>query len=359
MHRKILAFVMVCLVIGCLFSGCLDNTPAYTDEELRQSAISSVSDEGPSYSGNYITRTYTWTYNREIFSRDTYTITLQIPKGHYDYYKNQPHTRDYNSYALSDYDRQLLNSMIEGFKQQGEKNGYSDYDNVMNVIAFVQSLPYTSDSVTTGYDEYPRYPIETLVDGGGDCEDSSILAAALLSEMGYGIILVSPPGHMALGIKGSENLSGSYYEYNGSRYYYVETTSSGWGIGKLPPEFSGTKASIYPMKSTPSVSARLYATYDDSDSQYVYYKIRCDIQNLGPASAKNISVYMFAEAPPFDKKLLWPPGHNIYVGSIPDDGTGQAEAIVRVPRGETTRFTCQIYGENFESLDLHSDFVNC
>jgi len=24
------------------------------------------------------------------------------------------------------------------------------------VMAFVQSLPYTSDSVTTGYNEYPR-----------------------------------------------------------------------------------------------------------------------------------------------------------------------------------------------------------
>jgi len=33
--------------------------------------------------------------------------------------------------------------------------------------AFVQSLPYTSDLVTTGYDNYPRYPIETLIDMAG------------------------------------------------------------------------------------------------------------------------------------------------------------------------------------------------
>ena len=36
------------------------------------------------------------------------------------------------------------------------------------VITFVQSLPYTSDSVTTAFDEYPQYPMETLVEYGGN-----------------------------------------------------------------------------------------------------------------------------------------------------------------------------------------------
>jgi len=76
----------------------------------------------------------------------------------------------------------------------------TESEKVNLLISFVQSLPYTFDNVSTPFDEYPRFPIETLVFGGGDCEDTSILTSALLYEMGYDVILINPPGHMAVGI---------------------------------------------------------------------------------------------------------------------------------------------------------------
>lgn len=152
----------------------------------------------------------------------------------------------YDQYALSAQDKSYLDSMLDKFLESGEKKGYSDADNVLNVIAFVQSLPYIKDTDSTIYDEYPRYPIETLVNNGGDCEDTAILAAAMLNEMGYGVVLINPPGHMAVGVK-CNSCSGTYYTYDGEKYYYIETTGNNWDIGEVPTEYRNVKATIIPL----------------------------------------------------------------------------------------------------------------
>jgi len=49
---------------------------------------------------------------------------------------------------------------------------------IENALAFVQkSVSYQLDPAGS---EYPRYPVETLVDGVGDCEDSAILYASIV-----------------------------------------------------------------------------------------------------------------------------------------------------------------------------------
>ncbi|WNY23148.1 hypothetical protein MmiHf6_04510 [Methanimicrococcus hongohii] len=317
----------------------------YSDAELEGSAVFHIRNKEPSYSSEYLTKTYTWKYNGH-----TFTTTIQVPKGHYEYYQNESHTRNYSTYALTAYDREILNSMIDGFKQQGNQYGFSKEQNVMNIIAFVQSLPYTSDSVTTGYDNYPRYPIETLIDGGGDCEDTAILAAALLTELGYGTILISPPNHMALGIMGSENITGTYYEHNGSRYYYMETTATGWDLGELPGDYVGKTVKLYPISKKPGVTAEFEAEQKKvgSDSLFTYYKVRFLVENSGPAVANNVSIYLVAEADPLDGSKLWSPGHTINVGQMPVNSS-IGEAILRIPHGKSTKFTIRVCGDYFST----------
>ncbi|KUK31612.1 MAG: Copper amine oxidase-like domain-containing protein [Thermoanaerobacterales bacterium 50_218] len=108
--------------------------------------------------------------------------------------------------------------------------------------AFVQgAIPYVSEE-----GEYPRYPVETLVDGG-DCEDKSILLAAILRAMGYRTALLvfdGDPGHMAVGVE-CPDCWGSYYQKDGVKYFYLETTDFGWSIGKVPPEYRGKSALVY------------------------------------------------------------------------------------------------------------------
>ncbi|MDR2944072.1 MAG: hypothetical protein LBU81_03185 [Methanosarcinales archaeon] len=316
--------------------------PVYEETET-PSSLTSADESRLNYSSeDMYVRTYSWTFGGYDQSAE-----VKIPADHYDFYRNKSHAAvDIDHYALTEDDRLFLEQMINVFKEQGEKYNFTDDQNVQNIIAFVQAMPYTSDSVTTGYDEYPRYPIETLVDGG-DCEDSSILAAALLLEMGYGVVLIELPGHMALGVKGSEDLTGAYYEHDGSRYYYVETTAPDFEIGELPAQFINAPSKVYPMDPTPAMGIRLRADYVDNDWTHVNYKIRCDVINAGPTSGQNVTVVIMAESEPFDMTRVWSQSSEIVLGTLADDGSAWAEYTVRMPRQNYTRFTCVVYGDNF------------
>jgi hypothetical protein len=83
------------------------------------------------------------------------------------------------------------------------------------------------------------YPLETLLDGVGDCEDAVILAAALLKRLGYDVALLYYAGHCALGVAGAEGLPGDFVEdpQTGVRYFYGETTSEGWSLGQVPSRY--------------------------------------------------------------------------------------------------------------------------
>lgn len=132
--------------------------------------------------------------------------------------------------------------------EEAEDNGITGTrEKVEFLIDFVQNLPYVPDDVSTGFDDYTKRHIETLVDGGGDCEDSAIMLASLLlsNSFGYGTALIQPPNHMAVGVKGGDNLDGYYWEKDGTKYYYIETTGEGWGVGEIPEEYQNENAYVY------------------------------------------------------------------------------------------------------------------
>lgn len=206
----------------------VENTPAPTPAAVN---ISPLPDEQWYYEN------FTWEY-KDV----QWNFHVQISKSIYEFYKSSPHddSVNYSSYALTAEDKPFLDDITKKFKDNGVANGYSDEDNAMNVLAFVQSLPYAEDGV-----EYTRYPLETLKDDVGDCKDKSILAAAMLHEMGYRVALLEYQSHMALGI--SIDAPGTYFDDNGTRYYYAETTSPGWDIGTVPDDVAGQVPTVIPL----------------------------------------------------------------------------------------------------------------
>ncbi|MFH1399251.1 MAG: hypothetical protein ABIG95_04015 [Candidatus Woesearchaeota archaeon] len=178
-----------------------------------------------------------WKYPEGIFG-STWTWTISVHEDWYDYYRRLPRTTNRSDY-ITPYDYNIKR-FAESLKDEAEKQGYSD---ALYVISFVQNLLYVGDEYT-GFDEYSKYPIEMLIDENGDCEDSSYLAASLLRAIGYGVVLINPPGHMMVGVLCS-NCDGSYYEYNGRKYYILETTTPGWKIGQMPEGYS--EAEIIPL----------------------------------------------------------------------------------------------------------------
>jgi hypothetical protein len=95
-----------------------------------------------------------------------------------------------------------VDSLAAKLKEAASQEGYSEFETIEFAASFVQSLDYVTDEVSTGYDEYPRYPLETLIDNGGDCEDTSILLASIIDKMGYGVVLIILPNHAGVGVKG-------------------------------------------------------------------------------------------------------------------------------------------------------------
>lgn len=195
-----------------------------------------------------IEKTYTWNTNGHEA-----TVTLEIPQDLYEYYRNQPHPKNvtpdmFSAYSLKDRDRQYIHSLVNQLKDASDFKSYSARNDYRNVVAFVQSVEYTSDidPVTKKITEYPKYPIETLADGKGDCEDTAILTAALLREMGYDVVVVLPTGHAAVAVA-CDTCNGYYFPFNGKRYYYLETTGSGYSLGTMDKEYQKSKAKIIPM----------------------------------------------------------------------------------------------------------------
>lgn len=304
---------------------------------------------------NYYLRNYSWDYDNKMWH-----LELAIPKSAYEYYKDKPHNREdnYAQYALSDYDKTYLDSMISSFEDASIENDYSICDEALFVISFVQSLDYTSDSETTGFDEYPRYPLETLVDMGGDCEDKSILTAALLNELDYDVVLIEFSDHMAVGISCNQELYGSYYEYNGKKYYYLETTDKNWVIGEIPEKYVNEKVTIRPLIQIPRMTMNFSAERIDYDNDYVYYNVTCNLENLGPGTAKNPKINIAAIALEEGENYIWKPDVTIDLQNYEEGDSGIITSTLKIPRNTVTKIRCRIYGDNFETLEVSSEEFN-
>lgn len=118
------------------------------------------------------------------------------------------------------------------------RRGLDKREAVGLALNLVQKIPYRSDKASTGHDEYWRYPIETLFDNEGDCEDTSILLVALLSAMGERAAFIgSNLDHVLVGVADLEGVAGTSDAtvLRADRDYVLcETTSEGWQIGVDP-----------------------------------------------------------------------------------------------------------------------------
>ena len=145
-------------------------------------------------------------------------------------------------------DKLNINKLANDLRVKAEEKGEPAID---YIIDFVQSLGYRFDK-TLGFDEFPKYPEETLYEGNGDCEDTSYVLYSLLEALGYDVALILYPGHMMVAIACGETkkeLCGkSYFSKDDKKYYPIETTGEEFEIGSIPSEMSELKARIIKKK---------------------------------------------------------------------------------------------------------------
>lgn len=98
------------------------------------------------------------------------------------------------------------------------------------VLRFVQSIPYIEDIDSRGEDEFWKFPIETLWDGGGDCEDTTFLYGTLMGMSDYRTSFILFRDHAMAGI--TLDAEGYVTEVDGYGFLFCETISTAFGIGQ-------------------------------------------------------------------------------------------------------------------------------
>ena len=176
---------------------------------------------------------------------------LEIPAMRYQEIIDRPRPTQWNQWVtmLNETDA-AVNELAETFAATATKEYFDDTRTVNYVAAFVQSLDFADDYVYGAWDDYPQYPLETLFTREGDCGDTSLLAAAILDAMGYDVALIflEETRHAAVGVADAGLDYGEYYAYNGTNYFYLETTDDGWEVGKKPPALESEHIHVYPLK---------------------------------------------------------------------------------------------------------------
>ncbi|MBI4150616.1 hypothetical protein HY492_00665 [Candidatus Woesearchaeota archaeon] len=302
----------------------------------------------PTSSSEFITRTFSWDYdNRE------WSLKLHFDPAGIDVYKERSRYRDYDLFASDPYDDLLITDLADKLRDLAREKKLSSGELPYFVASFVQSLPYTSDDVTTPFDEYPRFPYETLVDDGGDCEDTSILAAALLQELGYGVVLLELPKHMAVGVECTEDIKGSYVTFEGKRYCYLETTGENWPIGQIPEEYEGASMQVIPIEKRPALNINFTAVYRYTRVD-LYADVLVVVKNVGSKTARNTKIYTALQA---DEDTVWDSFTSDPFTLEPEDSFTYNFTNLHMPSGETFRIFTQATADDALPDDATSQWI--
>lgn len=126
------------------------------------------------------------------------------------------------------------------------------YEQLCCLLALVQSIPYKGDEETTGYQDYWRFPVETLYDGAGDCDDKAVLLCAIFkmlflsspdpaNNLDIYFLLSFEEQHASVAIGGpNAGLPADLFKIGDDYFYFCEATSDG-KVGTIPAGLDITK----------------------------------------------------------------------------------------------------------------------
>jgi hypothetical protein len=156
----------------------------------------------------------------------------------------------YLSFLNDSHQDEFFRELSGAFRNLREEESLDDDEYLEMLAVAVQSLAYETDGTVTP----PKFPIETYVDGKGDCDDKSLILAGLMAREGYTVALFyfRPESHMAVGVKGYQ------CDYQDTGYGYVASTNLslvGISTGQLA---GGVNLTSVPLVIPVANGTRLY-----------------------------------------------------------------------------------------------------
>lgn len=131
----------------------------------------------------------------------------------------------YRSFVEEQHQDAFFTALREALHAVRDQRGLDESRYVELVTTMAQSLEYRIDTTSLA----PKFPIETFGDAYGDCDDKTLLAAAVLSRDGYdvAILFFEPEEHVALGIRAPG------LEFRDTGYAFAEMTQPSL-VGTVP-----------------------------------------------------------------------------------------------------------------------------
>jgi hypothetical protein len=196
------------------------------------------------------------------FSQNQQIISFSVPYEKYDAYHKMDHPywgaqNLTSAIAYISSNETIINQIVETIRSQTQ----SDEELANALLDFVQDKGH---ALSIRY--YPttelKYPLETLVEMGGDCDTHSFLYGTLMKAAGFKVLLLLSNETLsdgqyhaatAIHLKNPPENSRSdcqdyYFTFNGEKYYYAETTTASWRVGDLPPKFENVTFNIFPLQ---------------------------------------------------------------------------------------------------------------
>ncbi|MGQ9805646.1 MAG: hypothetical protein ACUVRP_06150 [Chlorobiales bacterium] len=183
-----------------------------------------------------ITKTITWKFGIETY-RLTYTLNRNMVK----YLEERPQT-DVSTYFNESISSEIVQSVVEPLKKIVQEKGFHARQAVAFLHAFVLNGFAYKDDLKTKRGEHTSSIHETLVSDFSDCEDRSILLAALIrGVLGFEVVALEFPNHITLGVHFPDFIpdeQDEVYAYNGKRYLSSDPSCFGT-LGNANPDFKG------------------------------------------------------------------------------------------------------------------------
>ena len=153
-------------------------------------------------------------------------------------------------FMLYDHDKGKLNVLQDSLTTLALRNGIQKNDLLYTTVSMIQDIKYnyilSADSCAS-HTDFPcvplqRFgilsPVEFLYSLTGDCDTRTVLLFTLLKNLGYDPIIVNSYqyGHSMLAVDIPSE--GDFFTHKGRKFYFWETTSTGWMPGMLPPDMA-------------------------------------------------------------------------------------------------------------------------
>ena len=249
------AFTLFILIIMLLGAGCLDALPP---PAAVPPVIVPVGGAGPGYPVVY---TFPFEGGEETIRIDIDPAVYAGAKAadrrlrlYKDLSREEWIPIYYQAFADDPHQEPFYADLIAALHEIRDREGLDDDRYLELITAFVQSIPYwTDDSIIE-----PKFPIATFGDGAGDCDDKSLLLAALLAREDYEVALFyfGDETHMAVGV-GSAGC-----HYKNTTYAYIEATNTSY-VGIPPLALShGTPLASDPLVIPIGGGSRYYTACD-------------------------------------------------------------------------------------------------